>query len=135
MTVWHSGDRPRSTTVVRSLAHSRLDRLDLVIGPWRGDRHQDHRTTGEVLWQVVRSAPLWAYEIPKHEDDLGHPATFVDLDAELVDAKVRLLAEHFPSQAGRTWFDPELFRGLMRLRGLHGGTRWAEAFHVEKHRL
>jgi LmbE family N-acetylglucosaminyl deacetylase len=126
---------PSVAADVRALVRAALDgleRCDVVLGPWRSDRHQDHRTVAEVLWQVARRVPLWAYEIPKWEDDLGRPGLFVDLDEDLVERKVELLATTFPSQAGRSWFDPVLFRGLMRLRGVHAGTTWAEGFHVEK---
>jgi hypothetical protein len=42
--------------------------------------------------------------------------------------------ECFASQRDHQWFDPELFRGLMRLRGIecNSPTRYAEAFHARK---
>lgn len=109
-----------------------LARCDLVLAPARHDRHQDHRTVADLVWQTFRETVIWAYEIVKFEGDLGQPNLFVPLSRELLDHKVDLLERHFPSQAGRGWFDAETFRGLARIRGVQGGARWAEAFHVEK---
>ena len=50
----------------------------------------------------------------------------------LVDAKVELIGRHFPSQAGKHWFDEELLRALMRLRGMECASRYAEAFTCRK---
>ena len=109
-----------------------LERCDLVIGPWRLDRHQDHRVVGELLWQTFRSQPVWAYEIAKYEGDLGHPNLLVDLPEDIVDRKIELLLAHFPSQHARAWFDPATFQALLRLRGVEAASTWAEGFHVEK---
>ena len=45
-----------------------------------------------------------------------------------------LLERHFPSQAGKHWFDRETFLGLMRLRGMEAAApeRFAEAFTARK---
>jgi hypothetical protein len=54
------------------------------------------------------------------------------LNAVLVEAKVDLLHQHYPSQLHRSWYDREAFLGLARIRGIECGTRYAEAFHVNK---
>lgn len=110
----------------------RSDAPALVIAPWHGDRHQDHRLLGELVWQTFRDTLIWQYEIPKYEGDLGRPNLFVQLADADVHAKVAHLEEHFGSQQGRSWFDPEAFRAILRLRGIESGNRWAEAFHVAK---
>ena len=40
--------------------------------------------------------------------------------------------DHYASQRGKHWFDDELFRGLMRIRGMESATRYAEAFTCRK---
>ena len=52
----------------------------------------------------------------------------------MAEEKVALLERHFPSQAGKHWFDRELFLGLMRLRGMEAiaPERFAEAFICRK---
>ena len=74
------------------------------------------------------------YEIPKVDCDSIRPNVFVPLEADVVEEKVDLLHRHFPSQSGKHWFDGDLFRGLMRLRGMEGNVpeRFAEAFVARK---
>ena len=105
---------------------------DLVLTHSRDDFHQDHRLAAELTWNTFRDHLILEYEIPKYDGDLGRPNVFVALDEETVARKVRFLLEHFPSQAGRHWFDEELFRGLMRLRGMESATHYAEAFTCRK---
>lgn len=56
------------------------------------------------------------------------------LTTEIVDQKIALLVNHFPTQEGKHWFDAETFRGLMRLRGMEAiaPDRYAEAFTCRK---
>jgi LmbE family N-acetylglucosaminyl deacetylase len=105
---------------------------DIIFTHHRDDLHQDHRLACELTWNTFRDHLVLEYEIPKYDGDLGAPNVFVPLDPGIVDEKLRLLREHFPSQAGRHWFDDELFRGLMRVRGMESAGRYAEAFTCRK---
>lgn len=107
---------------------------DLVLTHTRDDRHQDHRLACELTWNTFRDHLILEYEIPKYDGDLGTPNVFVPLAEEVVDEKLALLREHFPSQRGKHWFDDEVFRGLLRLRGVEAAspTRYAEAFTCRK---
>lgn len=105
---------------------------DLVLVPWAGDAHQDHRLVGELAPTVWRSAQLLHYEVPKWDGDLGRPNLYVPLDEATATRKVALLHGSYPSQAGRDWWDDELFLGFARTRGMEAKTRYAEAFHVTK---
>jgi LmbE family N-acetylglucosaminyl deacetylase len=98
------------------------------------DFHQDHRLACELTWNTFRNHLILEYEIPKVDGDLGRPNVYVPLAAEVVDQKLDLLDRHFPTQAGKHWFDPEIFRGLMRLRGMEAVApdRYAEAFTCRK---
>jgi LmbE family N-acetylglucosaminyl deacetylase len=108
---------------------------DVVFTHSRDDLHQDHRLACELTWNTFRDHLVLEYEIPKYDGDLGAPNVFVPLDEALVEEKLRLVREHFTSQAGRHWFDDELFRGLMRMRGMESAVRYAEAFTCRKLRL
>jgi hypothetical protein len=68
---------------------------------------------------------------------LGQPNVYLPLGAEIMDRKLALLEEHFATQRGKDWFDPETFRGLARLRGAEcrAPERYAEAFVASKLRL
>jgi len=107
---------------------------DLILTHHLGDRHQDHRVVAELTWNSFRSHAVLEYEIPKYEGDLGQPQIYWPLLAETVDLKVRTLISCFPSQRARQWFDAELFRGHLRLRGIecNSPSRYAEAFHGRK---
>ena len=107
---------------------------DLVIGPRLEDRHQDHRTVAELAWQTFRGSMIVEYEIPKYEGDLGNPNVFVALSPGTLDRKIDHLLAAFPSQRDRTWFSPETFRGLARIRGIEAGAAsgYAEGFTCRK---
>ncbi len=98
------------------------------------DLHQDHRLACELTWNTFRNHLILEYEIPKVDGDLGRPNAFFPLTATVVERKLALLDEHFPSQAGRHWFDRDTFAGLMRLRGMEAVApeRFAEAFTARK---
>lgn len=111
----------------------RLD-PDLVLTHYLTDRHQDHRVISELTWNTFRSHAVLEYEIPKYDGDLAHPGVFCPLSEALVEKKIATLLECFGSQRSHQWFDADLFRGLMRLRGIecNSPTRFAEAFHARK---
>jgi LmbE family N-acetylglucosaminyl deacetylase len=107
---------------------------DLVLCHHREDLHQDHKTIAELTWNTFRNHLVLAYEIPKYEGDLGKPNVYVPLSREVADRKVALILEHFASQAGRTWFRPDTFHGLMSIRAIECNalSARAEAFHAQK---
>jgi len=105
---------------------------DLVFTHTRSDLHQDHRLACELTWNTFRDHLILEYEIPKYDGDLGTPNVFVPLSEELAAEKLRLLGEHHTSQTEKHWFDEELFRGLMRIRGMESRARYAEAFICRK---
>jgi LmbE family N-acetylglucosaminyl deacetylase len=109
-------------------------RPDIVFTHWGQDRHQDHRVLSELAWNTFRSHVILEYEIPKYDGDLGAPNVFVPVRRADCQRKASLLMKHFPSQAGKHWFAPELFLALPRIRGMecNAPTQYAEAFHGRK---
>jgi LmbE family N-acetylglucosaminyl deacetylase len=105
---------------------------DVILTHTRNDLHQDHRLACELTWNTFRNHLILEYEIPKFDGDIGVPNVFVPLDGGLADAKVELIGKHFQTQTGKHWFDEELLRALMRLRGMECATRYAEAFTCRK---
>jgi LmbE family N-acetylglucosaminyl deacetylase len=105
---------------------------DLILTHAGYDAHQDHRLACELTWNTFRNHLILEYEIPKYDGDLGRPNVFMPLAEEIAEQKIRLLEEHFRTQLGKHWFDEELFRGLMRLRGMESVARYAEAFTARK---
>ena len=112
-------------------------RPDVVFTHYRHDLHQDHRIVNELTWNTFRDHLVLEYEVPKFDGDFGQPGVFVPIDHEVADRKVALLHEHFASQRDKPWFHTELFRGIMRLRGMEcrAESGLAEAFYVRKLRL
>lgn len=107
-------------------------RADVVLAPRVDDLHQDHRLVGKLAATVWRDALVLHYEIPKWDGDLASPTHYVPLTTEQARRKVELLDKCFFSQAGRDWWDEELFLGLMRIRGMECRSRYAEGFFSSK---
>ena len=107
---------------------------DLILTHYRHDLHQDHRIINELTWNTFRGHLILEYEIPKYDGDLGTPNMFVPLDESLCHEKVDLILGNFPSQCGKHWFSAELFRSLLRLRGMecNSPSHYAEAFYSRK---
>ena len=105
---------------------------NLVLTHRRDDAHQDHRTLAELTTETFRGPTVAHYEIPKWDGDLGRPNAYVALSDADAAFKVDALMRHFPSQHAKPWYDADTFRGLLRLRGVEAGARWAEAFTVDK---
>lgn len=105
---------------------------DLIFTHTRSDLHQDHRVINELTWNTFRDHLILEYEIPKYDADLGSPNVFIRLNEEVCRRKVEHILRFFQTQKRKHWFDEETFRGLMRLRGVEAGIRYAEAFYCRK---
>ncbi len=127
---------PHSASQIKDAFEDIRSRIDpaLVLTHYLTDRHQDHRVISELTWNTFRSHAVLEYEIPKYDGDLAHPGVFCSLSEALVEKKISTLLACFGSQRNHQWFDADLFRGLMRLRGIecNSPTRFAEAFHARK---
>jgi LmbE family N-acetylglucosaminyl deacetylase len=107
---------------------------DLILTHYRGDLHQDHRLISELTWNTFRNHLILEYEIPKYDGDLGTPNLFVPLDEALCKRKIDIILTSFPSQARKRWFSEELFRSILRIRGMecNAPSNQAEAFYCRK---
>ena len=107
---------------------------DLIFTTWRGDAHQDHRTTAELTTQTFRDHLILEYEICKYDGDLGRPNVFVPLEVEELERKLGHLMATFASQRDKFWFNEETFRALPRIRGIEcrAPSGYAEGFFGTK---
>ena len=107
---------------------------DLIFTHQRADLHQDHRLACELTWNTWRDHLILEYEVPKYDGDLGAPNLFVHLDGAIATRKIDLLLSHFGSQLDRRWFTEDLFRSVLRIRGMESNspTGQAEAFYCRK---
>jgi LmbE family N-acetylglucosaminyl deacetylase len=110
---------------------------DLILTHFRHDLHQDHRLICELTWNTFRNHTILEYEIPKYDGDIGKPNLFVALSLEEVEKKVAALLACHVSQRSRDWFSADLFKSLMRLRGMecNAPSGYAEAYHARKIKL
>jgi LmbE family N-acetylglucosaminyl deacetylase len=107
---------------------------DLVFAPHLQDANQDHRLVAELVANTFRDHLILEYEIPKYDGDLGNPAIYAHLSADVAARKVRHLMDAFPSQRPKPWYTEETFRAVLRLRGIEcrAPDGYAEAFHCRK---
>jgi LmbE family N-acetylglucosaminyl deacetylase len=107
---------------------------DLILTHYRGDLHQDHRLISDLTWNTFRDALILEYEILKYDGDLGAPNFFVPLNESFCQRKIDTILRNFTSQAGKRWFSEDLFRSLLRLRGMecNAPSNYAEAFYCKK---
>jgi LmbE family N-acetylglucosaminyl deacetylase len=107
---------------------------DLVFTHQRNDLHQDHRLTCELTWNTFRDHLILEYEVPKYDGDMGAPNTFVPLSESLAERKIGHLMDHFASQRSKHWFQEDLFRSILRLRGMecNSASSHAESFFCRK---
>ena len=105
---------------------------DVIFTHYRHDRHQDHRTISDLTWNTFRNHMVLEYEIPKYDGDLGIPNAFVPVGRKMARRKVATICSVFKTQLGHHWFTPDLFFGVMRLRGIECAAEFAEAFHGRK---
>lgn len=98
------------------------------------DRHQDHRVISELTWNAFRDQPIFEYEIPKYEGDLGQPNVFVPLTQQVSEEKCRWITEVFRTQKDKYWFNSDVLMSLLRIRGVEAGRsiQFAEAFYCRK---
>jgi hypothetical protein len=70
------------------------------------------------------ASPGVAWNTPAFETQLFASLTEADLESKLEQLS------RYESQTDRPYFDEEFVRGLARVRGLQGDSRYAETFEV-----
>jgi LmbE family N-acetylglucosaminyl deacetylase len=133
---FRDGYLPHTAGTVKDAFEDLKARVDpqLILTHTRDDLHQDHRLACELTWNTFRDHLILEYEIPKWDGDVGRPNVYVPLAVDHVQEKLGLLGEHFGSQRGKDWYDVDVFRGLMRVRGMEcrSPSGFAEAFVARK---
>lgn len=104
---------------------------DVVLAPWLGDGHPDHRAVAGALARVLRTRPVGApdgvHEVWGYETWSAVPANRIVPISDVIERKEAALAAH---ETAALAFDISAGLGLSRWRSMHGGqgTGWAEAF-------
>lgn len=112
-------------------------RPDVIFTHGRQDAHQDHREVAQLTWNTFRDHLILEYEIPKWDGDVPTPNVYMPLRKSVLDQKVAILVTNFASQRSKDWFDPTIFSGLARVRGMEcrATEGFAEAFVLRKARM
>lgn len=107
---------------------------DVVFTHYGRDRHQDHRLVSELTWNTFRDHMILEYEVPKYDGDMGSPNVFVTLREDLAKQKIDNLLDSFDSQRDRRWFSEDVFRAILRIRGMecNAESGLAEGFYGRK---
>jgi len=101
---------------------------ELVLCPYIHDVHQDHQTVAqETVRAFGRGTSIWMYELPYNCPDFK-PTVFVPLSSEYLLKKLEAL-RCYGSMVHEPYFDGNLIRSLMVVRGLQCEAPFAEAFH------
>ncbi|MFV0463768.1 MAG: PIG-L deacetylase family protein [Nostocoides sp.] len=107
---------------------------DLVLAPHPNDAHQDHALLGTLVPTAFRDHLVLHYELAKWDGDLGRlePNVYVPLGKQNLTRRWQVIDSCYSSQRSHDWWDPEVFAGLARLRGMECRSRYAEAFRAAK---
>jgi len=107
---------------------------DFILTHHLDDRHQDHRTLAELTWNTFRNHFILEYEIPKFDGGLGTPNCYIPVTPKLADTKISTLMDCFVTEAAKSWFKPDTFEAMLRLRGVecNSPTGLAEAYYCRK---
>ena len=107
---------------------------DIILTHTLNDSHQDHAVIAQMTGSTFRNHLVMGYEIAKYDGDLGRPDTYIHLSETMARDKADKICQSFPTQACRSWFNPETFLSLARLRGIecNAPQGFAEAFYARK---
>lgn len=101
-----------------------------IFMPCLNDLHQDHQVIAAEGLRAFRKTTVLSYEMPWNNISF-ETRCFVCLDERHVEKKIAAIME-YKSQSNRVYANPEFVRSLAITRGTQIGTKYAEAFQVER---
>ncbi|MHA2064242.1 MAG: PIG-L deacetylase family protein [Candidatus Thorarchaeota archaeon] len=107
--------------------------FDLVLTPWKGDLHQDHRTVAkEALRAFMKTkSSIIAYPIPGNCPGFT-PRFYVPVTPEKLQAKIDLLYKYESQVVRRHYFSTDAIKAWMGTFGIDIGVTYAEGFVQER---
>ncbi len=104
--------------------------LDLVIAPFSGDIHQDHRTVALEAERAFGRNHVTLLQYPIMGTCKNFiPNLFIPLTREEADKKIEALSLYKTQfELRNVWFDLENFRSQLRVDGVYTNTEFAESF-------
>jgi len=104
--------------------------VDLVLTPSTQDLHQDHQTVTREAMRAFKNSSILGYELPWNHIVFNENC-YISLDEEHVEKKLLALSQ-YKTQETRHYFNMDYLKGLMRSRGVHIKSKFAESFEVIK---
>lgn len=106
---------------------------DLVLSPWQGDLHQDHRIVAEEALRAFMKTDtsILAYPIPGNCPGFI-PQVYFPLNEDDIAMKIEMLRKYESQVSRRDYFEIHAIKGLMNYYGLHICKDYAEAFIQER---
>jgi len=101
---------------------------DLIIQPTLNDIHQDHQVIAQEGIRAFKDRTVWGYEVPWNNLTLD-AQLFVGLQDRHVEKKIEAV-KCYKSQSHKAYISEEYIRGLMTVRGVQVGVKYAEMFNV-----
>jgi len=105
-------------------------KFDIIMIPWVGDIHQDHKTVAEEALRAFRrqNVTILMYEVVA--GDGFRPNYFIPLsDREMLKKKIALQCYH-SQKILRKYFDPSLIYSIAEHRGIFIMEKYAEAYEL-----
>ena len=103
---------------------------DLVLLPNSTDIHQDHHVIYEEGLRAYKNSSILGYELPWNNITFTN-SCIMKVDEHHLEAKFKAISE-YKSQGFRPYMEKDFFIGLAKVRGMQGGTTFAEAFEMIK---
>lgn len=101
----------------------------MVLLPWTGDVHQDHRVIAEEGIRAFKHCTLLSYELPWNSVEAFPADHFVQLHTSHLEKKQAAVA-CYQSQASRPYAGEHAIAATVHFRGQQCGQEKAEAFHT-----
>ena len=101
---------------------------DVVLLPYFGDIHQDHKVVAEEGLRAFKTTSCLSYELPWNHLNFGSQV-FVPLKKEWLKSKIRAIA-CYKSQKHKYYASKRTTTVLAAARGAQIGVRYAEVFEM-----
>lgn len=101
----------------------------MVLMPWVGDVHQDHRVIAEEATRAFKHCTLLSYELPWNCIDPFPADQYIELSLEQLDRK-REAIRCYRTQAQRPYASRAYMKNQALARGMQAGLPLAEVFHT-----
>lgn len=109
---------------------NKIIKPDIVFAPSISDIHQDHNVIANETLRAFKHTSILFYEAPWNNFTFNNQAFFLVEETD-VRNKINALKQYI-SQYGRDYSKEDYILGLMRVRGVQVGAKYAEMFEAPR---